>query len=234
MKLLLVHDARVWTVPTQLFEDNGWSVIKASDARDAACQVPFVAPDLILIDFDISDIVGVEACRLLRARSKTPIIGVSRDIEEANAVAAFDAGANDYVRKPIGESELLARMNVWCRREPKRTPQPDRFFQCGSLAIDFHLRRVTVSDGVIHLRPREYELLCYMVAHANQVLTHKQILSQVWRSDYSDDGHTLRVHVASLRNKIESDPARPRMLITLTRIGYRFQTEEPLPRSETA
>jgi two-component system KDP operon response regulator KdpE len=176
----------------------------------------------------------VEACRLLRSRSKAPIITVSSNLQEANALAAFEAGANDYVRKPVGQAELLARINVWSRKEAKRTPQPDRYFQCSKLAIDFHLRRVTVGDAVVHLRPREYELLCYMVAHANQVLTHKQILSQVWRSDYSDDGHTLRVHVASLRNKIESDPARPRMLITLTRIGYRFQTEEALPRSETA
>jgi two-component system, OmpR family, KDP operon response regulator KdpE len=234
MKILVVHDSNIWILPTHHLEAKGWLVVQACHARDAACQAPFVNPDLILLDFDNTDMRGAEACRLLRSRSRAPIIAVSNKVEERDALEAFEAGANDYVRKPVGTAELIARITAWSRREISRTPQSERFFHCENLLIDFHHRRVTVDNNIVHFRPREYELLCYMVAHANQVMTHKQILSQVWRSDYSDNGHTLRVHIASLRNKIEADPTHPRLLITLTRIGYRFQTEQALPRSETA
>jgi two-component system KDP operon response regulator KdpE len=234
MKLLLIQDSQIWTVPIQVFEAQGWQVTHARHARDGICQAPFINPDLVLLDLDITDMSGAEACRLIRSRTKAPIIAVSRKLEEIDALAAFEAGANDYVRKPVGVAELVARINCWTRKETVRGAQPDRYFRNGNLAIDFVTRRVTVATKIVHLRPREYELLCYFVAHSNQVLTHKQILSQVWRTDYSDDGHTLRVHIASLRNKIEADPQRPRMLITLTRVGYRFQTEQSLSRSETA
>jgi two-component system KDP operon response regulator KdpE len=234
MKVLFIREPAVWDPPVERFEAAGLSVSYAPSVKKGLHALPFTNPDLIVIDLDTPASGGVDACVDLRARTKAPIIAVSEKADEMDAVAALEAGVDDYFRKQFGIKELIARMQAVTRRHAGTTIQSDRTFRCDNLSIDFLHRRVSVGDKVIHLRPREYELLCFMVSHADQVLTHKQILAQVWRSEFADDWHTLRVHIASLRNKIETNPAHPRFIVTETRIGYRFQSESSILRCETA
>ena len=156
--------------------------------------------------------------------AKTPIIVLSVRDSEDEKIRALDLGADDYLTKPFGMRELHARVRAVLRRTNLPEDGNEPSFSCDKLKIDFAHRRVMLSDEDVHLTPKEYDLLCYMVQNADRVLTHRQLLTKVWGAEYANDSHTLRVHIANLRNKIEELPERPRFVHTETRVGYRFRT----------
>ena len=179
-----------------------------------------VRPDVILLDLGLPDLDGIEVIKRIREWSSVPIIVLSVRDRENDKVAALDAGADDYLTKPFGVGELLARIRAALRRSLQEILEP--VFVSGSLKVDLTLRRVCIENEVVQLTPTEYEILRLLVAHAGKVLTHGQILKQIWGIAYLEQPHVLRVNVSNLRRKIESDPSRPRHIITEPGVGYRL------------
>ncbi len=187
-------------------------------AAAAACR-----PDVILLDLGLPDLDGVEVIRRIREWSPVPIIVLSVREREDDKIAALDAGADDYLTKPFGVGELLARIRAALRRSLQQAPEP--IFSSGDLVMDLTLRRVTVKGEDVQLTPTEYDLLRLLVNHAGKVLTHGQILKQIWGMAYREQPHVLRVNISNLRRKIEADPSRPRHIITEPGVGYRLAPE---------
>jgi two-component system KDP operon response regulator KdpE len=177
-------------------------------------------PDVILLDLGLPDLDGIEVIRRIREWSPVPIIVLSVREREDDKVAALDAGADDYLTKPFGVGELLARIRAALRRSLQEIPEP--LFSSADLQVDLGSRRVTVSGAEISLTPTEYDILRLLVTHAGKVLTHGQILKQVWGIAYLEQPHVLRVNISNLRRKIEPDPSRPRHIITEPGVGYRL------------
>jgi two-component system KDP operon response regulator KdpE len=167
---------------------------------------------------------GFEVCRQLRERSSVPILVLSVREGEEDKIAALDLGADDYLTKPFGLGELLARLRALLRRAAGTDGSEDRTFTLEGLHLDFTLRRVTLDGTELHLTPIEYELLRALALNLDRVLTHRQLLTRVWGEEYAEDLHTLRVHIANLRAKIEPDSVRPRYLHTEPRVGYRLRS----------
>ena len=180
-------------------------------------------PDVILLDLGLPDIDGIEVIRRIREWSPVPIIVLSVREREDDKVSALDAGADDYLTKPFGVGELLARIRAALRRSLQQVPEP--VFSSGGLQVDLNLRRVTVEGVEVQLTPTEYDILRLFVTHAGKVLTHSQILKQVWGIAYLEQPHVLRVNISNLRRKIEADPSRPRHIITEPGVGYRLRLE---------
>jgi len=179
-------------------------------------------PDVVLLDLGLPDIDGIEVIRRIREWSTVPVIVLSVREHEGDKVAALDAGADDYLTKPFGVGELLARIRAALRRTLQQVPEP--VFSSGELQMDLNLRRVTVRGDEVQLTPTEYDILRLFVTHAGKVLTHNQILKQVWGIAYLEQPHVLRVNISNLRRKIEADPARPCHIITEPGVGYRLKT----------
>jgi two-component system KDP operon response regulator KdpE len=199
---------------------QGLNVYEASDGQEALNAVLAHRPDLIILDLGLPDIDGIEVTRRLREWSQTPIIILSVREAEQDKIAALDAGADDYLTKPFGTGELLARMRVVQRRQINSVNEP--IFTMGDLNLDFSHRIVTVNKNEIQLTPTEYDLLRLLVTHAGKVLTHRQLLRQVWGDGYNDM-HILRVNISNLRAKLEPDPARPTYIHTEPGVGYRLK-----------
>ncbi len=179
-------------------------------------------PGVILLDLGLPDIDGVEVARRIREWSEVPIIVLSARGKESDKVLALDAGADDYLTKPFGVNELLARLRVALRHAGKGEAGADGVVETGRLRIDLSTRRVYVANAEIRLTPNEYKLLAMMARHPGLVLTHKQLLTEAWGPAYSHETHYLRVYMAQLRHKIEEDPARPKLLRTEPGVGYRL------------
>jgi two-component system KDP operon response regulator KdpE len=180
-------------------------------------------PDAILLDLGLPDGDGMETLERLRQWSDTPVVVISARDREADKIAALDAGADDYLTKPFGVGELLARVRVALRHAAQlRSGAQEPIFQAGELRVDLEHRRIFVGENEVHLTPIEYRLLCELVRHAGKVLTHRHLLRTVWGSGYERESHYLRVHMGSLRRKIEENPARPRYLLTELGVGYRL------------
>lgn len=199
---------------------QGLTVYESASGEEALQAVLSHRPDIIILDLGLPDIDGIEVTRRLREWSQTPIIILSVREAEQDKIAALDAGADDYLTKPFGTGELLARMRVALRKQPLAANEP--VFQSGSLTVDFSRRLVTVNEKEIQLTPTEYDLLKILVTHAGKVITHRQLLKQVWGEGY-DDMHILRVNISNLRGKIEPDPARPTYIHTEPGVGYRLK-----------
>lgn len=199
---------------------QGLTVYESASGEEALQAVLSHRPDIIILDLGLPDIDGIEVTRRLREWSQTPIIILSVREAEQDKIAALDAGADDYLTKPFGTGELLARMRVALRKQPLAANEP--VFQSGSLTVDFFRRLVTVNEKEIQLTPTEYDLLKILVTHAGKVITHRQLLKQVWGEGY-DDMHILRVNISNLRGKIEPDPARPTYIHTEPGVGYRLK-----------
>ncbi len=197
-------------------------IIEAANATEAMERATTEPPDIILLDLGLPDIDGIDLTKRLREWSRTPIIVLSARGREADKVEALDAGADDYVTKPFGVSELLARMRV-ALRHANTAQGSDPVFESGNLVIDFTRRQVTRNGVELHLTPIEYRLLTLLAKNAGKVLTHRQILIDVWGPAYAAQTHYLRVYTAQLRRKIEEDPARPQLLVTEPGVGYRFR-----------
>lgn len=202
----------------------GYDVSSAESAHEALQAAALRPPDAVILDLALPDGSGVEVCRSLREWTDAPVIVVSALDAEGDKIAALDAGADDYVTKPYAVGELLARLRAALRRGAApggTTPQ----VVFGDVAVDLARRDVTRSGAPIHLTPREYELLAELARHAGRVLTHATLLRTIWGPTFVGETHYLRVQMASLRQKLEPEPARPRYLVTETGVGYRLRLE---------
>lgn len=201
---------------------RGYRVTEAGTACDAVERASAENPDLLILDLGLPDAPGVEVVRRVREWSKVPILMLSVRDAERDKVAALDAGADDYLTKPFGMEELLARVRAALRRA-EAPAGGQRLFEAEGLQVDLAARTVALDGGEVSLTPREYDLLKILLQHAGRVLTHRQILSKVWGPEYGDETHLLRVNVSNLRRKIERDPLRPRLLLTEAGVGYRLR-----------
>jgi two-component system, OmpR family, KDP operon response regulator KdpE len=200
---------------------HGYKVFEAGAARDALAMIVDDRPDLVILDLGLPDLDGVEVTRRIREWSSTPIIILSVREAETEKIAALDAGADDYLTKPFGLGELLARMRVVMRHQPTVTAEP--VIRSGDLTVDLARRSVKVGDNEVSLTATEYALLRALAAHAGRVLTHSQLLRQVWGPGYESELHMLRVNLSNLRHKIEPDSTRPIYIQTEPGVGYRLR-----------
>jgi len=204
---------------------EGWQVHEAGTVRQGLIDAGTRRPDLIVLDLGLPDGDGVAYLRDLRTWSDVPVIVLSARTDEVDKIAALDAGADDYLTKPFGVGELMARVRVAQRRGQTNAarsggdPTPFRF---GQVEVDLVQRRVLRQGQAVHLTPIEYRLLTHLVAHVGKVLTHYQLLKAVWGPSHIEDNHYLRVYMANLRQKLEEQPAQPRHLLTETAVGYRL------------
>jgi len=204
-------------------EAGSYHVHEVGTGKEAIFIAAKVRPDLIILDLGLPDMDGIDVVKALREWTKTPIIILSVRDADLDKVAALDAGADDYLTKPFSTEELLARLRVALRHTQ---PEPDlRTFTTGDLQVDLTRRLVTVRDEPVKLTPTEYALLRLMVQHAGRVLTHRQILKEVWGPAYIDESHYLRVYFSQLRQKLEENPALPKYLLTEPGVGYRLAVD---------
>lgn len=200
---------------------HGYRVVEAAGVRETEQLAPGHNPDVFLLDLGLPDGDGVDLTRRIREWSRAPIIVISARGREEDKVDALDAGADDYLTKPFGVNELLARLRV-ALRHARATSEQRQVLEAGPLRIDLARREVTVSGREVHLTPTEYRVLALLAQHAGKVLTHRQILREVWGPN-ATEAHYVRVQMAELRKKIEADAARPRLLVTEAGVGYRLR-----------
>ncbi len=200
---------------------QGYTVYEALGGKEALSMVAANRPDLIILDLGLPDMDGVEVTRQLREWSATPIIILSVREQESDKIAALDAGADDYLTKPFSTGELMARIRAALRHSTQSAAEP--VFETDDLQVDLTRRQVKVGGDEISLTPTEYDLLRVLVQNAGRVLTHRQMLRQVWGNAYESEAHLLRVNMSNLRRKIEPDPSRPRYIITEPGVGYRLR-----------
>jgi len=206
---------------------HGYRLVEATSAEEAMRHASSHNPDLVLLDLGLPDLDGVALTKRLREWSRKPIVVVSARGREDDKVDAFDAGADDYLTKPFGLGELLARMRVALRHAEQATlPTGEQVLELGDLRIDLARREVTKAGREVHLTPIEYKLLTLLAKNAGRVLTHRQILLDVWGPSYATQTHYVRVHMAELRKKIETEPARPKLIVTEPGVGYRMKDRE--------
>lgn len=223
-RILVVDDE----LPIQRFlktalDTGEFSLHQAENGHSALAAAVATRPDIILLDLGLPDMDGVEVIRRIREWSQVPIIVLSVREREDDKVKALDAGADDYLTKPFGVGELLARIRAALRRSLLEAPEP--LYRREELEVDLTRRRVQVAGEEVQLTPTEYELLRLLVTHAGKVLTHSQILRQIWGVAYMEQPHVLRVNISNLRRKIERDPSRPRHILTEPGVGYRLRTD---------
>jgi len=201
-------------------EGNGYRVCDAATGNEGVLQAAQCRPDIILLDLGLPDLEGIQVVKRIREWSRVPILILSVRDQEQDKVAALDSGADDYVTKPFNSAEILARLRAALRHvQPQGA---DAVFRSGSLEVDMAARVVRKDNKEVKLTPTEYSLLRLFVLHAGKVLTHQQILAEVWGPNATGNTKYLRVHIAHLRDKIEDDPSRPQMILTESGVGYRF------------
>ena len=193
---------------------------EASTGHEGINRAAISKPDLIILDLGLPDIDGKEVVRKIREWSEVPIIILTARDQEQEKIETLNAGADDYITKPFGVGELMARMRVSLRRSAHSENEP--VIACGGLTVDLSQRRVTVDGNEIKLTPTEYEIIKILAQHAGKVLTHKQLLKAVWGNTYSQDTHYIRVYIGQLRRKIEENPTQPQYIITESGVGYRL------------
>jgi two-component system KDP operon response regulator KdpE len=220
---ILVEDERqIRRFVRTALEAEGWSVHETDTLRQGLIDAGTRKPDLIILDLGLPDGDGIAFLRDLRGWSKVPVIVLSARVGEQDKIEALDAGADDYLTKPFGVGELLARVRAASRRRRDAGATVGSVFEFGDVKIDLSLRTVHKNGESIHLTPIEYRLLGLLIANSGKVLTHRQILREVWGPSHTDDGHYVRVYMGHLRQKLEDDPAQPRHILTETAVGYRL------------
>jgi two-component system, OmpR family, KDP operon response regulator KdpE len=220
---ILIEDERqIRRFVRTALEAEGWSVVEAETMRQGLADAGTRKPDLIILDLGLPDGDGMEFLRELRGWSKVPVIVLSARVDEQDKIEALDGGADDYLTKPFGVGELLARVRAASRRHQEAGAAPGAVFEFGDVKIDLSHRTVEKRGTQIHLTPTEYRLLTLLIANAGKVLTHRQILREVWGPSHSEDGHYVRVYMGHLRQKLEDDPAQPKHILTETAVGYRL------------
>jgi two-component system, OmpR family, KDP operon response regulator KdpE len=221
LRLLVVDDER----PIRRFLNASlgreYTVLEAATGEEALAVTVSGHPDVIIIDLGLPDIDGVEVTRRLREWTHIPIIVVSVRDREEDKIAALDAGADDYLTKPFGTGELMARLRATLRRSA--SPENEPIYQTAGLSVDLARREVMVNGETVSLTPTEYDILRILIQNAGKVLTHQQLVHSVWGTSYEADAHLLRVNISNLRRKIEADPARPHYIMTEPGVGYRLK-----------
>lgn len=226
-KILLIEDEQeIRRFLRVSLNGHGYRLLESANGRDGVMQAASQQPDLIILDLGLPDIDGMEVISQVREWSKIPIIILSARGQEHQKVDALDAGADDYLTKPFSIGELVARIRVALRHVVQNAGTSEgAVFSVGDLRVDMARRQVFLSENEIHLTPIEYRLLTTMIKYAGKVITHKQLLKEVWGPDSVYENHYLRVYMAQLRSKIESDTARPKFLLTEPGVGYRLATQ---------
>jgi two-component system, OmpR family, KDP operon response regulator KdpE len=224
-RILVVDDER----PIRRFlraslSSHGFDIFEAENGKEALMQAANILPDVIILDLGLPDLDGLEVTRQLREWCQTPIIILSVRDQEKEKIHILDAGADDYLTKPFGVGELVARIRVALRHAYKTENQP--IFQLGKLKVDFVKRTVLLDGHEVSLTPNEYDLLKLLIQNAGKVVTHRQMLHHIWGSDYETETHLLRVNISNLRHKLEPDPAQPKFIVTESGIGYRLKAED--------
>jgi two-component system KDP operon response regulator KdpE len=222
--LVVEDDRQIRKFLRALLEAQDYRVAEAETGKSGVREAAARVPDAIILDLGLPDMDGIEVLRQVREWSATPVIVLSARGQERHKVEALDAGADDYLTKPFGASELCARLRVALRRSPGRAGS-EASFRVGDLTVDLAARRVTLGDREVHLTPIEYRLLAALVKHAGKVLTHAHLLAEVWGPDCAFEHTYPRVYMSQLRRKLEKDPARPRYLLTESGVGYRLAGE---------
>jgi two-component system KDP operon response regulator KdpE len=225
LKVLVVDDERPIRRFLNVSLGNRYTVLEAENGNEAMNAAALDRPDLIILDLGLPDMDGTDVTRRLREWTDVPIIVISVRDGEQDKVAALDAGADDYLTKPFGTSELLARIRV-AMRHASKGETPSAIYQSNDLLVDFVKREVRLKGSQVTLTPTEYNILRTLINHAGKVLTHQQLIKGVWGGSYEADAHLLRVNVSNLRRKIETDPLRPQHIITEPGIGYRLKEVE--------
>jgi two-component system KDP operon response regulator KdpE len=224
--LLVEDELQMRTFVRLALTAHGYRVLEVETGREALQQAAAHTPDLVLLDLGLSDMDGLDVTRGIREWSATPIIVISARGHERQKVEALDAGADDYLTKPFGSAELMARIRVALRHAARPAQDPlTSIVSIGALRVDLAKRLVHVGDKEVHLTPIEYKLLVTLSKHAGMVLTHKQLLDQVWGPGHATQMQYLRVYMAQLRQKLEETPAHPRYLLTEPGVGYRMKSE---------
>jgi two-component system KDP operon response regulator KdpE len=221
--LLVEDEAQMRRVIRASLAAHGYQVTEAASGAEALALATSRNPDVILMDLGLPDIDGIDLTRRLREWSRVPVIVISARGREADKVSALDAGADDYLTKPFGVDELLARIRVALRHARESQHADETPFEFGNVRIDLARREVKVGNRDVHLTPTEFKMLSLLAKNAGRVLTHRQIIREVWGPSYAGQNHHVRVHMAELRKKIEADPARPQLLLTEPGVGYRLR-----------
>jgi two-component system, OmpR family, KDP operon response regulator KdpE len=231
--ILVVDDEReILRALQRSLTAHGYTVLVARSGEESVEVLARQRPDLLLLDLLLPGMSGLEVCLQVRAASSMPIIVLSVKDAERDKVEALDLGADDYVAKPFGMNEVLARVRVALRRAAQPASGTEPRFQAGPLSVDFARRRVQVEEREISLTPTEYDLLKVFITHRAKILTRQQLLKDVWGDQTHDRTHSLHVYVAQLRQKIEPDPEHPRLILTIPGVGYRFVDEaEPVEKN---
>ena len=224
--ILIVEDEQaIRRFVRSALEAEGFRVCEADGVQRGLIEAATRKPDLVVLDLGLPDGDGQDFIRDLRLWSPIPVIVLSARVDESDKVKALDAGADDYLIKPFGIGELLARVRVALRRRGQVTDSPSALVQLGDVCIDLVSRRITRGDEEIHLTPIEFRLLGELLAHPDKVLTHRQLLLAVWGPTFVEHNHYLRIYMGHLRQKLEQDPTLPRYLLTETGVGYRYHSE---------
>jgi two-component system KDP operon response regulator KdpE len=223
-RILIIDDERaIRRFLHTVLEAHHYQVFEAESGEEGLALSAQQRPDIVILDLGLPGISGIEVTRRLREWSQVPIIVLSVRDRETDKIAALDAGADDYLTKPFGAGELLARLRAALRRVAR--PAPDPIFKIGALTVDLTRRQVTADGKDVQLTPTEYDLLRTLVTNAGKVVTHDQLLQEVWGEGYDDAFHLLHVNISNLRHKLEPEPSRPRYLITEPGVGYRLREE---------
>jgi two-component system KDP operon response regulator KdpE len=223
-KILVVDDEpQIRRVMRVILSGENYEVLEARSGDAALLRFRESLPDLVLLDLNMPGMSGLETCRAIRESSDVPIVVLTVRHEEEEKVEALDAGADDYVTKPFGKQELLARIRAALRRSPSSPAAGPRTFSAGELEIDFEARKIRSGKKAVRLTPKEFELLRYLVAHVGKPVPHRELLQAVWGPDYGDQTDYLRVFITHLRKKIEPNPAKPQYILTDPWLGYRFE-----------
>jgi two-component system, OmpR family, KDP operon response regulator KdpE len=204
---------------------HGFEIHDADAGKSGLVMAGTRKPDLVILDLGLPDMEGIDVVKALREWTSIPIIILSARDLESDKVAALDAGADDYLTKPFGVDELLARIRVALRHAARVQNDNEQVYMSHGLKVDLGARSVSREGQEVHLTPIEYRLLTILVRHAGKVLTHRQLLTQVWGPSYVENSHYLRIYMGALRHKLERDPAQPQLLLTEAGVGYRLRAE---------
>ncbi|MFZ6846938.1 two-component system response regulator KdpE [Undibacterium sp. RuRC25W] len=222
--VLIEDEKQIRRFLTAALEAEDMVVYESETGKQGLITCATRKPDLLIIDLGLPDMNGLDVIRDVRSWSEVPMIVLSARTQEHEKVAALDAGADDYLSKPFGAAELIARIRAHLRRRQPSNAQADSIFQFGEVSINFGLRTVTRGEEAVHLSPLEYRLLTVLARNAGKVMTHQQLLKEVWGPNHSESSHYLRIYMANLRQKLEREPAQPKYFITETGVGYRLVT----------
>jgi two-component system KDP operon response regulator KdpE len=224
--LLIEDDTQIRRFLRTTLTNSGYRLLEATSGQEGMRLVSTQHPDLIILDLGLPDVDGLDVTEQLRQWTSTPIIVLSARDKEGDKVQALDRGADDYLTKPFGTEELLARLRVSLRHRQQTLYVETPVFSFANVRIDLEHRQVYVAEAEVHLTPIEYKLLTILIRYAGKVVTQKQLLKEIWGPTYEKETHYLRIYMGQLRHKLEADPAQPRWLLTEPGVGYRLKVDE--------